>query len=69
MPEVLTIVVIISSCVDVGNVKSVVNGDSVDSSLFVEDDDSSRLIDVEDASEKGDDVSMYVFVAIVDSRK
>jgi hypothetical protein len=36
MPEVLTTVVIISSCADVVNVKSVVNNDSVDSYSFTE---------------------------------
>jgi len=39
MPEVLTTVVIISSCADVVNVKSVVTNDSVDSYSFTEVDD------------------------------
>ncbi len=47
MPEVLTTVVIISSCADVVNVKSVVNNDSVDSYSFTEVEDWSRSIDVE----------------------
>jgi hypothetical protein len=58
MPEVLTTVVVVVSgsfvdnSSDVVDVKSVVNTDSVDSYWFIE----------------GDDVSMYTFVAIVDSR-
>jgi hypothetical protein len=77
MLEALTIVVVVSSCDDVGNVKWVVNEGSVDSYWFVENDDSSGAIDVKDASavlpistvEKDDDVPVYMLIAIVDSRK
>lgn len=56
MPEVLTTVVIISSCADVvsgsfeNNSVDVVNNDSVDSYSFTVVDDWSRSIDVEKVS-------------------
>ena len=57
MLEALTLVAMVSSCVDVGNVKSVVNGDSVDSPLFVE--DASVVLSISIVEDE-----MYGFVII-----